>query len=140
MIPPQYGYKLGNAWNLPAGSCTNVEAISAGGQYFYPPSAYSAYNPGSVKLRVDGQVYNTGFASVDWKFDTLFRDQWRYLQQNYTFGGNSYSGTVTAVTLNPAGTYAPYNAVLILPNLPQLERNFVAYRNVIVKLTRLGQS
>ncbi len=137
MIPPQYGYMLGNAWNLPLGSLTNVEALSADGKYFYPPSAYSSYNPGSVRIRMDGEVYNTGFGSADWHFDTIFRPQWRLLQTNFTIGGNSYSGPVTAVTPNPAGTFVPYNAVMILPNLPQLERNFTAYRNVVVKMTRL---
>ncbi len=108
-----------------------------GGKYFYPPSAYSAFNPGSVRIRMDGQIYNTGFPSADWHFDTMFRDQYRYLQSNYTTGGNSYSGTVTMKTPNVAGTYTPYNAIMILPPLPEIERNFTAYRNITVKFSRL---
>jgi len=139
MIPPQYEYKLASGYNLPSGSLTNIEAIRPnGGSYFYPPSAYSAYNPGSVRIRVDGQVYNTGFPSATWKFDTMFRDQYQYLMQNYTTGGNSYSGTVTVQTRDVAGTYQTYNAVMVLPTLPEIERNFRAYRNVSIKFTRLS--
>ncbi len=136
MIPPQYSYAIAPGYNQ--ATLTNVESLRPnGGKYFYPPSAYSAFNPGSVRIRMDGQVYNTGFPSAAWHFDTMFRDQYQYLMQNYSIGGNSYSGTVTVQTRDVAGTYTPYNAVMILPPLPEIERNFTAYRNVTVKFTRL---
>lgn len=139
MIPPQYDYKIAAGWNQPDGSLVNIEAIRpVGGKYFYAPSAYSSFNPGSVRLRMDGNVYNTGFPSADWQFSTLWRDQFQFLQQEYTVGGNSYSGNVTVQTRNIEGTYTKYNAVLVLPTLPEIERNFTAYRNVSIKFTRLS--
>ncbi len=138
MIPPQYGYEIGYGHDLPSGSLTNWEALSAGGKYFYPPNAYPSFNPGTFRLRVDGQAYNTGFPSADWHLDTFFREQYQFLQANYTIGGNSYSGNVSIKTLNAAGTITQYNAVMVLPTLPTLERNFVAYRNVVIKMTRLS--
>lgn len=139
-VPPQYGYKIGSGYNLPDGSLTNVEMLRPnGGQYLYPPQGYNAFNPGSVRIRMDGQVYNTGFPSVEWKFDTVFRDQYRLWQSNFTIGGNSYSGTVTMVTPNIQGTYTKYNSVMILPTLPAIERNFTAYRNMTIKFTRLQE-
>ena len=138
MIPPQYGYMIGYGHNLPLGSLTNWEALQAGGKYFYPPNAYPAFNPGTFRLRVDGQNYNTGFPSADWHLDTFFRPQYQLTQASYTVGGNSFSGDVSIVTYNTAGTLTKYNAVMILPTLPTLERNFTAYRNVVIKMTRLS--
>lgn len=136
MIPPQYQYEIASGYNQ--ATLTNIEAIKPpGGTYFYPPSAYSAFNPGTVRIRVDGQIYNTGFPSATWHFDTMFRDQYQYLMQNYSTGGNSYSGTVTVQTRAVNGSYVPYNAVMVLPTLPEMERNFISFRNVSVKFTRL---
>lgn len=139
MIPPQYNYKIASGYNMPSGSLQNVEAIRPpGGTYFYPPSAYSAFDPGTVRIRVDGQIYNSGFPSATWHFDTMTRLQYQYLMSTYTTGGNSYSGTVTMQTPNVAGTYTQYNAIMVLPALPEVERNFTYFRNVSVKMTRLS--
>ncbi len=139
MIPPQYNYKLASGQNLPSGSLVNIESIRPSVKYFYPPSGYSSFNPGSVKLRTDGQVYNTGYPSAKWHFDTMWRDQYQYLQSTYCTGGNGYSGTVVVQTVNQQGTYTVYNSIMVLPTLPEMERNFISFRNVEVRFTRLQE-
>jgi hypothetical protein len=132
-----YDYRIAAGHNNTAG-LVNVEDIAPpGDRAFYPPSAYSSYNVGAIRLRLDGTAYTAGMPSVEWLFDVMTRAQWRYLQDTYTVGGNSHSGKVTVRTRDMDGAYTNYNAVMILPRLVDLERSFTLYRRVIVRFIRL---
>lgn len=135
---PWYEYAIAAGWNNVAG-LRNIESITPiGDKSFRPPNAYSAFNPGTLRLRADGIAYTEGFASTAWTFSALTRAQYQYLMTNYSIGGNSYSGKVTIRTMTPAGTYANYNAVVLLPIMPDLDRAFKIYRNVQIKFIRLA--
>lgn len=134
-IPPQYDYGIVAGFN---GTPVNVETIQdSQGRYLYPPSGFSSWNPGTSRLRMDGNVYQTGFTVVEWEFDTFWTQWYQLWQSSYTTGGNSYSGNVTINTPNPAGTFVNQNAVMVLPPLVELERNFKAYQKVKIRFTRL---
>jgi hypothetical protein len=129
----QYGIAVG--WN---NTPTNVESIvPTSDRKFFPPTAFSSFSPGTIRVRADGQLYETGFESVTWRFSVLTRKQYQYLMTTYSTGGNSYSGPVSIETIGPAGTYITRNAIMILPTLPELTRQFIAYRDVDVRFIRL---
>ena len=138
-LPPQYDYKIGYGWNLPDGSLTNVEALTDNqGRRLYPPSAYSSWNPGTSRLRTDGNIYQTGFTGVEWEFDTFWREWYQVWQSTFTVGGTSYGGNVTIKTPSPAGTFTAYSGVMILPPLSELERNLTSYKKVKISFMRLS--
>lgn len=135
---PWYEYAIAAGWNNPA-LLKALESITpVGDKPFRPPNAYSAFNPGTLRLRADGIAYVEGFASTTWTLSVMTRAQYRYLMANYTIGGNSYSGKVTIKTMTPAGTYTNYNAIMLLPIMPDLDRAFKIYRNVQIKFIRLA--
>lgn len=131
-----YLYKIAAGWNNAAG-LVNVESLIVDTDTFAPPVAYMAYNPGTVRVRADGQVYYSGFPSVVWRFTGLKRAMYYYLMTNYTTGGNTLSGKVTISTRNITGTHANYNAVMVLPAPPEVDRSFTAIRNLDVRFIQL---
>lgn len=133
----RYSYSLGAGHNLPLGSLTNVEMITPTGDVaFYAPQSWGNYDPGQYKMRGDGIVYTSGHEVTHWRWRSMTRKQYQYLQDTYCNGGQS--GTVTAYTLldNP-GTYERCNATMILPKLPDAGPNFSRYTNVDVLLVKL---
>lgn len=143
-MTPVYDYKIGAGYNLPAGSLTNIESITPSGDTaFYPPVSYGLFNPGDFKIRGDGKVYLSGFPSTQWIWTgnpggRITQKQARYLQDTYAGGG--YSGTVTIQTQtdNP-GTYGRFNAVMILPKLPDAGKNFNVFQQYAVSFSRLEE-
>lgn len=131
-----YEYKIATGWNNAAG-LTNVEGLTVDSRTFTPPVAYMAYNPGTLRIRADGQVYYSGFPSVVWRFTGLTRAMYYYLMTTYTTGGNTLSGKVTISTRNLAGTHANYNAVMVLPAPPEVDRSFGVIRNLDVRFIQL---
>lgn len=139
-MTPVYQFALGNQWNLPLGSLTNIEDIKPNGDTnFYAPIAL--YNPGNFVVRGDGSLYIAGYPEVQWVFQgnpggKLTRLQARYLQNTYC--GGLYSGTVSINTLtdNP-GTYTLANAVMRLPKLPDSGKNFSIYSQYVISFTRV---
>lgn len=132
-----YSYKIGVGYDLPDGSLTNIEAIRAPGdkQNFYPPYAFSAYNPGTSRQRLDVTTYETGYPSTTWGFRFMTLHQYQYLKDTVCIN-NGYFGTVTIETpIN--GTYTRRNAVMILPKPNTLTRNFTAYTDVQVQFIKL---
>lgn len=133
----RYDYRIGAGHNLPLGSLTNIEAITPSGDVtFYAPQSWGNYDPGQYKMRGDGRVYVSGHEVTHWRWRSMTRKQYQYLQDTYCGGGQS--GTVTAYTLldNP-GTYERCNATMILPKLPDAGPNFSRYTNVDVLLVKL---
>lgn len=111
----------------------NIEAIKpTGDKFFVPPEAYSSFDDGVLRMRADGTRYTTGRKSFTWPFKVWTVAQYRYLMTTYTTGGNSYSGPVTVKTRAPGGTYANYNAILLLPELPDLARRYLTYRGPVL--------
>lgn len=134
---PWQEYAIAAGWNS-ANLLKNIESIiPAGDRAFCAPNAYSAYNPGTLRLRADGVAYVEGFPSVTWMMAILTRKQYQYLMTTYSTGGNSYSGKVTIRTMTPSGSYANYNAIMLLPIMPELDRAFKLYRSVQIRFTRL---
>lgn len=132
-----YDYRIASGQNLPLGSLTNVEDITpTGDRSFYPPQTFGSYDPGAARLRPDGSVYHAGFPSVVWKWRSMTRDQYKYLQDTYCNGG--YSGTVTIYTrTEDDSAYERYNATLRLPKMPEADLNFTHFTNVDVLMIRL---
>ncbi len=130
-----YNYGIAAGWN---NTPSNIEGITpTSDRKFFPPTAFSSFNPGTIRVRADGQLYETGFESVTWRFSVLTRKQYQYLMTTYSTGSNSYSGKVSIRTIGVDGNYADYNAIMILPTLPELTRQFIAYRDVDVRFIRL---
>lgn len=136
---PQYSYKIAVGYNQPSGSLVNIETIRPSGDIrnFYAPEAYSAYNPGTPRYRLDGQNYNTGFPSTQWKFRNMTRLQYQYMRSQYCIGGG-YSGTVTIQSTDQNGTQTRYNAIIQVPRTNELQRNFTAYTDVVISFIRLS--
>lgn len=134
-----YSYKIAVGYNQPPGSLVNIEDIRAPGDVvnFYAPSAYSAYDPGTPRDRLDGLKYNTGFPSAAWQFRLMTRAQYQYLRQTYCIGGG-YAGTVTFQTVDQNGTYTRFNAVMNVPFNSELNRNFIKYQDTTVQFIRLS--
>lgn len=123
-----------------AGSLVNIETIKpSGDKYFlYPSLAPNRLSRGLLRRRADGANYLTGLASVTWVFAGLTRAQWRYLQDTYTVGGDSYSGPVTLRTKSgETDAYANYNAVLNLPPMDGLQYKPGGFPDFEVQFTHL---
>lgn len=134
---PWYEYAIAAGWNNTTG-LRNIESLTpSGDKPFRTPNAYSAFNPGTLRLRADGIAYVEGFPSTAWLLDVLTRKQYQFLMTTYSTGGNSYSGKVTIRTMTPSGSYANYNAIMLLPIMPELDRAFKIYRSVQIRFTRL---
>lgn len=133
---PLYDYQIADGQNNAAG-LVNIEAITpSGDRAFAAPQAFSSFNPGVLRVRADGLSYLAGFQSFTWLFSILTRAQWQYLQDNYSTSGNSYSGKVTVRSRNIDGTYTNYNTLINIPLLPDLDRQFTAYKQVRIEFTR----
>lgn len=133
----RYDYQLAVGHNNAAG-LTNVETTIPSYQTHqtFFPRGRGMFDDGILRVRSDGLLYTAGFASFVWEVDVLEYAQWAYLQTTYTTGGNTYSGQVTARTRLIGGTYANYNATMILPKPPDEDKKFVAMRNVEIRFTR----
>lgn len=140
MTTPQYSYKIGVGYNLPDGSLTNVELLYAPVDWrnFYPPNAYSAFNPGVPRVRLDSYRNFTGFNSIVWNFELLTRKQYHYLKDVYCIGGG-YTGTVTINSVDPNGTYQRYNAVMNIPTPAELDRNYKENQKFQIIFIRLNK-
>lgn len=136
---PQYEYAIGVGHGLPLGSLTNVELLVAPGDWrnFYPPNAYSAFNPGVPRVRLDSYRDFTGFNSMVWNFELLTRAQYHYLKDVYCIGGG-YTGTVTINSPNENGTYTRYNAVMNIPTPAELDRNYKENQKFQIQFIRLS--
>lgn len=133
----RYDYRIAPGHDLPLGSLTNIETITPPGDVaFYPPQAWGNYDPGQYKSRGDGTVYLSGQESTRWRWRSMTRLQYQYLQDTYCGGGQS--GTVTIyTTLDNVNTYELCNATMILPKIPEAGPNFTRYTQVDVDLVRL---
>ncbi len=121
-----------------AGSLVNVEddvPRHLSKQLFYPQGRAN-FDDGMVRIRADGLSYTTGFKSFTWPLNVLTYAQWAYIQTNYATGGIGLSGKMTVRTRLIGGTYANYNAILILPNPPDENKRFVALRNTELRFAR----
>lgn len=127
-----YGYKIAAGHNQ-AGSLIDIQAITpTGDKPFVPPRAYSSWSDGIIRTRADGAKYVTGRVSFTWPFDVLTTAQYRYLVTTYCTDDDGYSGLVTVRTRKRDGTFANYNATIYVPALPELDRKYLSYRNVVI--------
>lgn len=130
-------YKIVSGWNN-ASTLRSIESIiPSNDKPFPPPNAYSGFDAGQAIIRGDGQIYLAGFGAFSWAFKGLTRAQYQYLMATYSTGGNSYSGKVTVRSRIQDGTFANYNAILLLPKLPELQRTRTVYQDVEIRFTRL---
>lgn len=133
-------YQIASGHDNVAGLVDVTSITPAGSEAFFPHVAYGNYSPGALRVRADGAVYETGFASTTWVFTVLLGAQYTYLYD--TFQADATNGNrVTIATRNRGGVFANYNARLILPQRPELEYRpdprFV-FQNVEVQFTRLA--
>lgn len=137
-INPRYSYAIGAGYNLPLGSLTNVELIiPTGGTPFYPPESYGTYDPGDDRIRGDGTLYQAGFAFCEWRWGgRITRLQISHLQDTYCAGGRSGKVTIYTKT-DDANTYARYNALMLLPKLPDSRHSFTIQQDYNVRMTRM---
>lgn len=123
-----------------AGSLVNIETIKPTGDlyFLYPSLAPNKVIRGVLRRRLDGNDYVTGLASLTWLFGALTRAQWRYLQDTYTVGGNSYSGPVTVRSNSgEGGAYANYNAIIHVPPMHTLQYKPGGFPDVEVQFSNL---
>lgn len=127
-----YEYKIAAGFNN-AGGLQFIQAITpTNDKPFVPPRAYSTWSDGILRVRADFSRYVTGKISFTWPFDKLTVAQYQYLVTTYCTDDNGYSGPVTVRTRNRGGGFANYNAVLVVPALPELDRKYLNYRNVVI--------
>jgi hypothetical protein len=130
-LPTQYQFKLASGSN-PA-SLVNVEAMTAGGRYFYAPVLVEdsiLEQPGA-----DGVDFERGYQRFVWEID-LWREQYDYLYT--TILGNSFMGAVVFQTqrIHLASTYQIWTGKLRLPRFNEFQRNYRQYQKVPLVFTR----
>ena len=130
-ISPQYQFSICAGTN-PA-SLVNVELLTAGGKYFYPPVLEDDFilrQPGA-----SGLPFERGYQAFTWKSD-LWRAHYDYLFT--TILSNSLQGYVVLKTLRTMDddTYTTWRGILTLPDMNQFQRNYKLYQNVLWQFTR----
>jgi len=134
---PIYEYKLASGYDNEAGF-VNVETAfpTYTGRVSFYPRGRGNFDEGIMRIRADGTLYLTGFQSFTWPLHFLSYTQWAYAQTTYCTGGTGLSGKVTVATRLPAGTYANYNAVMILPKLSEADKLFGGIKDAEIKFVR----
>lgn len=104
-----------------------------------PPSHWGRFTRGGMVIRGNGLVTFRGYPTTEWPFGFLSRAQVRGLMDTYC--GGSYSGLVTVrMHTDDPDNYENYNAVMILPQLSEIQPNQVKYNgflDYVVRLTRM---
>jgi hypothetical protein len=114
----------------------NLEDITpVGSVSFVPPVGMDGYSRGVRRERGDGLDYYAGYPSTIWRFELLYWKQADYLADTYCAGGTS--GKVTVRTRIGRESYANYNAILKLPMPTEMERFFLVWTDVSVRLVRM---
>ena len=138
----RYSYSIASGASLPLGSLTNIENIAdSDGVNFYAPNGAGQYRSGAAKIRGDGLDYRSGFGTTEWAYtgsphSKVTRKQDALLRTNYCSGGSS--GTVVIYTkTDQADTYALFNAVMHLPDLPDAQPHFKGYGAYRIRFTRM---
>lgn len=130
-----YDYRIAAGFNNAVG-LVNVEKIAIAGERGFIMQNYGHFNPGAFKVRGDGTLFLSGFGSTSWIFEAITKNQFRYLQETYC--NNGYSGKVTIRTrTDDPDVYANYNAIMILPKLPDLRKVTSGFADNRVTFTRL---
>lgn len=132
-----YSYQIA-AGNNNAAGLTNIEDITpSGDEAFLAPDGIGKYRPGATaQIRGDGTIVWAGYPSTSWEFSYLTLAQIRYLQTTYC--SNGYSGLVTIRTHTDNNeTYANFNAVMILPVLPDTPLLYPVITNYSIRFTRM---
>lgn len=133
---PFYDYRIA-AGNNNAAGLVNIESITpTSDKPFSAPNNFGQFDPGQFRIRADGKVYVAGFGVASWVFSAMTKAQYRYLMETYC--NNSYSGLVTIRTrTDDPDTYANYNAVMILPKLPEMRKVTSGFADCSVRFMRL---
>lgn len=132
-----YEYKLASGYDNEAGFQNVETAIPAyANRVSFYPHGRGNFDEGIMRIRGDGTTYFTGFQSFTWPLDFLSYAQWAYLQTTYCTGGTGLSGKVTVATRLPGGTYANYNAVMILPKLKEADKLYGGIKKTEIKFVR----
>lgn len=132
-------YSIASGHNNAAGLVAITSITPAGSTAFFAPQAYGTYRPGLRRVRADGAVYETGFAEATWTFRVMFGVQYDYLYTTYATDATN-GNRVTIRTRNRNGTFANFNARLILPQRADLDYRSDSrfpFENVEVRFARL---
>lgn len=113
-----------------AGSLASIETLLAiEGLHPFP---YGTYRRGNRKLYPNGMVYNSGFSSFQWPFAVMMWAKHPYMMTTFCNGGES--GLVTVRTnAETQGTYANYNATMVLPQLPEVRTDSQRFEDYIIQ-------
>lgn len=131
-----YEFQIAAGYNNAVG-LVNIESITPSTDWraFTVPDGFASYSPGERKTRPDGIDYTRGYPTVTWNFAGITRKQYIYLRDTYCNDG--LSGKVTIRTLKEDNTYANFNAVMHVPQLPELTRRLGSYEDCDIRFTRL---
>lgn len=88
---------------------------------------------GIHRIGADKSIYRTGFSMIEWLAPCMGRNQYYFIQDTYTRGGNSFDGPVTIRTRFDDTTFANYSATLQLPKPSTLQRKYDSYLGVMLR-------
>lgn len=103
-------FRIAAGWNVALGSLTNVENIS---QIMYPPKVTPVDGYPVRRIALSGKVYGDGRIDHVWEYRSITTTALYYIIDTYL--STATSAAVTIYTLSRVGTYARYNATLVLP-------------------------
>jgi hypothetical protein len=128
-----HDYQIAVGFDNTAG-LTPVTSITDGSTNFYEPSALGSFSNGRGGIASDGGLFFDGFKTLVWNM-TMTTKQYVYWRTTYAGGG--YSGNVTIrTTTEQSDTYANYNAVMLVPQVNETERQG-DYYTIAIRMTRL---
>lgn len=114
-------------------SLVNVELLTDGERYFYPPTLDDDFI--ILATLSGGGDFERGYTKITWKSD-IWRGQYEYLYA--TLLSNAYSNKVTIRTLRAWNddSYTIYRAYLRLSLMGEFSRNFKQYQQCKWNFTR----
>jgi predicted Zn-dependent peptidase len=137
MPSPSYLFKIGRSIDGVNGM-TNVELLTDGERYFYPPTLENDFI-----LRqplASGGQFERGYQSFTWKSD-LWRGQYQYLFGTLLQGSLQNAVYFQTQRTIDSGAYSVWLGTLMLPQMPDFQRNYQLYANMnwtFIRCTRVG--
>jgi len=115
-----------------AAGLVNIEDITDGSGYaFLFVRSVGQYVPGELVPTLNVSIAVLGVTKITWTWAALRTSQYEYLKD--TYGGGGYTGLVTIrTTTTVKGTYANYNARMLLKPEAELQWFPPYYRDVAV--------
>lgn len=134
---PWFDYRIAAGHAVALGGLTNIESLAITGEKNLKiAGSYGTYDYGQEKIRGDGLIYHSGFGTCELIIPGITRGQYAYLSTTYCSGGRSGEVTIYVRTI-AAGTYARYNATMILPKFSEMQRKPRGFAGCNIRFTRM---